>query len=51
MLAVHAATRLPRLAGEPVATPWDPGLAAAMTCHDVRIDEELYLDALLVDLA
>ena len=50
-LAVHAATRLPRLAGEPVATPWDPGLAAAMARHGVRIEEELSLDALLADLA
>jgi uncharacterized protein (TIGR02679 family) len=50
-LAVQAAARLPRLAGEPVATPWDPGLAAAMACHDVRIEEELSLDALLADLA
>src|ERR1700721_2022395 len=41
VLAVHAATRLPRLAGGPVATPWDPGLAAAMAWHDVRIREEL----------
>jgi uncharacterized protein (TIGR02679 family) len=48
--AGHAA-RLPRLAGEPVATPWDPGLAAAMACHDVRIEEELSLDILLADLA
>jgi uncharacterized protein (TIGR02679 family) len=51
VLAVHASTRLPRLAGEPVATPWDPGLAAAMACHDVRIEEGLSLDALLADLA
>ena len=51
VLAVHAATRLPRLAGEPVATPWDPGLAAAMACHDVRLEEELSLDTLLADLA
>ena len=51
MLALRAATRLPRLAGEPVATPWDPGLAAAMACHDVRIEEELSLDTLLADLA
>ena len=49
-LAVHAATRR-RLAGEPVATPWDPGLAGAMACHDVRIEEELSLDTLLADLA
>lgn len=51
VLAVHAAARPPRLAGEPVATPWDPGLAAAMARHDVRVEEELSLDALLADLA
>ncbi len=51
VLAGHAATRLPRLAGEPVAAPWDPGLAAAMARHDVRIEEELSLDTLLADLA
>ena len=49
--AVQAAARLPRLAGEPVATPWDPGLAAAMARHAVRIEEELSLDTLLADLA
>jgi len=49
--AVHAAARLPRLAGEPVATPWDPGLAVAMARHAVRIEEELSLDTLLADLA
>ena len=31
--------------------PWDPGLAAAMACHDVRIEEELSLDTLLANLA
>ena len=51
MLAEHSAARLPRLAGEPVATPWDCGLAAAMARHDVRIEEELSLDTLLADLA
>jgi hypothetical protein len=51
VLAVHAAARLPLLAGEPVATPWDPGLAAAMARHAVRIEEELSLDTLLADLA
>ena len=51
LLALPTATRLPRLTGEPVATPWDPGLAAAMACHDVRIEEELSLDTLLADLA
>jgi uncharacterized protein (TIGR02679 family) len=50
-LAVHAAARLPRLVGEPVATPWDPGLAVAMARHAVRIEEELSLDTLLADLA
>jgi uncharacterized protein (TIGR02679 family) len=50
-LAVQAAARLPRLAGEPVATPWDPGLAGAMARHAVRIEEELSLDTLLADLA
>jgi uncharacterized protein (TIGR02679 family) len=42
---------LPRLTGEPAATPWDPGLADAMTRHGVRVEEELSLDALLADLA
>ena len=45
------ASRLPRLAGEPALTPWDPGLADAMTDHGVRVEEELSLDALLADLA
>jgi uncharacterized protein (TIGR02679 family) len=39
------------LAGEPVATPWDPELAAAMRRHNIRIEEELTLDALLQDLS
>ena len=43
--------RLPRLGGEPVATPWDPGLADAMAGRGVRIEEELSLDALLADLS
>ena len=51
VLAAHAAGRPPRLAGEPVATPWDPGLAAAMARHGVRVEEELSLDTLLADLA
>jgi uncharacterized protein (TIGR02679 family) len=50
VLAAHASVRPPRLAGEPVATLWDPGLAAAMARHDVRIEEELSLDTLLADL-
>jgi len=48
-LAVHAA-RLPGLTGDPVPTPWDPGLAAAMARHGVRVEEELSLDTLLADL-
>ena len=51
VLAVHAAARLPQLAGEPVTTPWDPGLAAAMARRGVRVEEELSLDILLADLA
>jgi len=39
-----------RLAGEPVATPWDPGLAFAMARHGVRLEEELTIDLLLTDL-
>ena len=50
VLAAHA-RRLPRLAGDPVATPWDPGLADAMARHDVRVEEEISLDSLLADLA
>ena len=48
--AAHAAARLPRLAGAPAPTPWDPSLADAMARHDVRIEEELSLDTLLADL-
>ncbi|HEX4291029.1 MAG TPA: TIGR02679 family protein [Trebonia sp.] len=51
MLAAQAAARPPRLAGEPVSTPWDPRLATAMARHDVRVEEELSLDILLADLA
>lgn len=50
MLAAQAAARPPRLAGEPVSTPWDPDLATAMARHDVRVEEELSLDLLLADL-
>jgi uncharacterized protein (TIGR02679 family) len=50
LVAGHA-VRPPRLAGDPVPTPWDPGLAAAMARRDVRVEEELSLDALLADLA
>ncbi|HEY2444066.1 MAG TPA: TIGR02679 family protein [Streptosporangiaceae bacterium] len=49
--AVHPLTPLAQLAGQPAATPWDPELAAAMRTSNVRIEEELTLDALLQDLS
>jgi uncharacterized protein (TIGR02679 family) len=49
--AVHPLTPLAGLAGEAAATPWDPELAAAMRRSNVRIEEELTLDALLQDLS
>jgi uncharacterized protein (TIGR02679 family) len=48
--AVHPLTPLAGLVGEPAATPWDPELAAAMRRRNVRVEEELTLDALLQDL-
>jgi uncharacterized protein (TIGR02679 family) len=39
------------LTGTPAQTPWDPALAAALTRHGVRVEEESVLDDLLVDLA
>jgi uncharacterized protein (TIGR02679 family) len=49
--AVHPLTPLAGLTGPPVATPWDPELSATMRRHNVRIEEELTLDALLQDLS
>ncbi len=49
--AASAADPLAPLAGVPVATPWDPELARAMRERNVRIEEELTLDALLQDLS
>jgi len=49
--AAHPLTPLAGLAGEPTPTPWDPELAAAMRHCNVRIEEELTLDALLQDLS
>ena len=49
--AAHPLTPLASLAGEPTATPWDPELAAAMRHRNVRVEEELTLDALLHDLS
>jgi uncharacterized protein (TIGR02679 family) len=51
MLASHDAAPPPRLTGDPASTPWDPDLATAMAHHDVRVEEELFLDILLADLA
>jgi uncharacterized protein (TIGR02679 family) len=48
--AVSAAHSLAGLVGESTATPWDPELAAVMRHHNLRIEEELTLDALLQDL-
>jgi uncharacterized protein (TIGR02679 family) len=41
----------PLLPEEPVATPWDPSLAIAMSHRRLRVEEELCLDSLLADLA
>jgi uncharacterized protein (TIGR02679 family) len=51
MLASDDAAPPPRLTGDPASTPWDPDLATAMAHHDVRVEEELFLDVLLADLA
>jgi uncharacterized protein (TIGR02679 family) len=50
-VSAHPLAALGGLAGEPVATPWDPELAAIMRHRNVRIEEELTLDALLQDLS
>jgi uncharacterized protein (TIGR02679 family) len=51
--AVSAATPLAPLglADERTATPWDPALAEAMRRRNLRVEEELTLDALLEDLS
>jgi uncharacterized protein (TIGR02679 family) len=49
--AAQPLTPLAGLVGEPTATPWDPELTAAMRHCNVRIEEELTLDALLEDLS
>jgi len=49
--AVSAAHPLGPLVGEPAATPWEPELAAVMRLRNLRIEEELTLDALLTDLS
>jgi uncharacterized protein (TIGR02679 family) len=49
--AARPLTPLAGLFGEPTETPWDPELTAAMRQCNVRIEEELTLDALLQDLS
>lgn len=49
--AASEARPLAPLLGEPVATPWDPELAALMRHRGIRIEEELTRDALLQDLS
>ena len=49
--AAHPLAVLAGLVGEPAETPWDTGLATAMRHLNLRIEEELTLDALLQDLS
>ncbi|MDT0318433.1 TIGR02679 family protein [Streptomyces millisiae] len=49
-LAAADPTTSPPLTGVPVATPWDPPLATALTRTGVRVEEETVLDLLLDDL-
>jgi uncharacterized protein (TIGR02679 family) len=49
--AAHPLVPFVEITGEPAATPWDPELAAAMRHRNLRIEEELTLDALLRDLS
>jgi uncharacterized protein (TIGR02679 family) len=49
--AAESLAPLTELAGEPAASPWDPELAAAMRHRNLRIEEELTLDAMLQDLS
>ncbi|MEU7061122.1 TIGR02679 family protein [Streptomyces sp. NPDC046197] len=48
--AVARVSKPQALTGTAAATPWDPPLAAAMTEHGMRVEEESILDALLSDL-
>lgn len=48
--AVTAVAEASNLTGPPVATPWDPDLAVALTECGVRVEEEVVLDNLLMDL-
>ncbi|MBQ0988183.1 TIGR02679 family protein [Streptomyces sp. F63] len=48
--AAARTTGAPHLTGSPADTPWDPALAAALTEHGLRIEEEAVLGELLSDL-
>jgi uncharacterized protein (TIGR02679 family) len=50
-VSAHPLATLGGLVGDPVVTPWDPELATAMRDLNLRIEEELTLDALLQDLS
>lgn len=50
-VAAHPLAALAGLAGNPASTPWDPELAAVMRQHNLRVEEELALDALLEDVS
>jgi uncharacterized protein (TIGR02679 family) len=51
LAALGGLAGLAGLAGEPTVTPWDPELATVMRHLNLRIEEELTLDALLQDLS
>ncbi|MHA7956716.1 TIGR02679 family protein [Streptomyces sp. L500] len=46
-----SAPQLPPLTGTPAVSPWDPGLAQALSELGVRVEEEVALAGLLADLA
>ncbi|MBV6696989.1 TIGR02679 family protein [Kitasatospora aureofaciens] len=50
LAAVDRGLGTPLTTGTPTPTPWDPALAAAVTGHAIRIEEEHLLDQLLADL-
>ena len=50
LTAVDRGLGTPLTTGIPAPTPWDPGLALALTHHAVRVEEEQLLDQLLADL-
>ncbi|MFE7615607.1 TIGR02679 family protein [Streptomyces sp. NPDC057496] len=50
LAALAGVTEPQRLTGAPAETPWDPALAAVLTEHGIRVEEEAVLDDLLSDL-